>query len=153
MTATNHAVMGSLIVAAVANPVIGLPLALLSHFVLDSLPHFGAHTVANPRSKEFRAIITTDAFLTISFMIVITFAGIRAGYEWWLLPLGGLLGWAPDLMWYKHYQSDLNGHTKEWDPVRTFHKRIQRWEVSWGWTVECAWFIIMVGLLSRILFP
>lgn len=152
MTATNHAVVGSLIVATVANPVIGLPLALLSHFALDSLPHFGAHTVASPKSKEFKAILIMDGFLLTCFIILVTFAGIRAGFEWWLLPAGAFLAWIPDVMWYKHYQNDLKDQTKIWDPVRRFHKRIQRWEVPWGWVVESIWFVIAVGLLRISIF-
>lgn len=152
MTATNHAVTGALIAAAVSNPVIGLPLALLSHFALDALPHFGAHTVAKPGSKEFKYILIFDGFLTTSFLITIFFAGIAADYPWWLLPLGGFLGGIPDLMWLKHYQNDLRGQDKHWDIVRTIHKKIQRYEVSWGWTVEAVWFVCGIILLNRVLF-
>lgn len=152
MTAANHAVTGSLIVAAVGNPAIGLPLALLSHFILDALPHFGAHTVADPRSREFRAILVTDALLTLSFMLVVGFAGYHTGLDWWVLPLGAAFGWMPDLMWYKHYISGLRGEELQWDPIRLFHKKIQRWEVSWGWIVESVWFVALVVTLSYVLF-
>lgn len=152
MTATNHAVMGSIVAVGVANPVIGLPLALLSHFVLDALPHFGAHTVAKPGSKEFSAILKTDAFLTVSFLLLVTFAGYRAGLTWWLLPLGGILGGIPDLMWLKHYHNDIEGEDKHWDIVRRTHKKIQRYELSWGWIIESAWFIATVALLSWLIF-
>lgn len=152
MTATNHAVMGSIVAVGVANPVIGLPLAFASHFLLDSLPHFGAHTVAQPGSKEFSAILKFDTFLTTSFVLISTFAGYRAGLPVWLVPAGAMLGWIPDVMWYKHYQNDIHGEDKHWDIVRKVHKKIQRFEVSWGWIVESVWFAITVALLSWLIF-
>ncbi len=152
MTAVNHSIMGSIIMVSVANPVIGLPLAFASHFILDALPHFGAHTVAKPGNKEFNSILQTDAFLTACFLIIGTFAGYRAGLPLWLVPVGGTLGWIPDVMWYKHYQNDINGEDKHWDIVRKAHKKIQRYELSWGWIVESVWFIASVALLSRLIF-
>lgn len=152
MTATNHAVMGAIVVAAVGNPVLGLPLALASHFVLDSLPHFGAETVSKPGTREYAAIIRFDTLLTTAFILIVSFAGFRAGFAWWLLPLGAFIGWAPDIMWYKHYQSDLRGEERQWDPVRRMHKKIQRYEVSWGWIVESVWFVVTVALLSWLIF-
>lgn len=152
MTATNHAVTGAVIVAAVANPVIGLPLALMSHFVLDSLPHFGAHTVAGPKTKEFKSILITDGFLLFSFLILAGLSGYRTGLEWWLLPLGGVLGAIPDLMWLNHYRADISGVEKEWDIFRHYHKKIQRWERSWGWIIEVIWFMALIWCLNRLLF-
>ncbi len=152
MTATNHAVTGAVIAASISNPVIGLPLALLSHFVLDALPHFGAHTVAPAKSKEFRYVLITDAFLLSVFLILAGFAGYRAGLSWWLLPLGGFLGAIPDLMWLSHYRADLSGTDKEWGFIRKFHKVIQQWERSWGWVIEVIWFVALIIILNRILF-
>lgn len=152
MTAVNHTVMGSIVVASVGNPLVGLPLALISHFLLDALPHFGAHTVADPKSREFRAVMATDTLLTVAFLAMVAFAGHRVGLPVWLLPVGGLMGWLPDVMWYKHYQSDLRGEKKQWDRMRKFHKSIQRYERSWGWLVEVLVFIVLVLLLNHIIF-
>lgn len=152
MTAVNHTVMGSVVVAAVGNPIVGLPLALISHFVLDSLPHFGVHTVADPKSREFRAVLVTDMLLTAVFLLIVAFASYRVGLPVWLLVVGGFLGWLPDVMWYKHYQNDLRGEKKQWGPIRKFHKSIQRYERSWGWAVELLVFFVLVLVLNRIIF-
>ena len=153
MTATNHALTGALIAAVVPNPVVGLPLALLSHFVLDALPHFGAHTVAKPSSKEFRAILIFDGLMMSALLLCIAFAAYRTDVTpWFVVVAGGFLGAAPDIMWLKHYQSDLKGQDKHWDIVRTVHKKIQRWELSWGWTVEVVWFVALIAVLNRVLF-
>ena len=42
MTATNHALTGAAIATlGKATPICAIPLAFASHFVCDSLPHFG----------------------------------------------------------------------------------------------------------------
>jgi len=152
VTATNHAVFGALTVAVISNPVIGLPLALLSHFALDSLPHFGAHTIAEPGSREFNSILIFDITLGICVILVVGLAGSRTGYPWWLLPVGAILGMIPDLMWLKHYRNDIHGEEKHWDKVRHVHKKIQNWELSWGWIIEIIWYVATVGILSQVLF-
>ncbi|MCA9342544.1 hypothetical protein KC950_00825 [Candidatus Saccharibacteria bacterium] len=152
MTATNHALTGAVIAATVVNPALGLTLAFLSHFALDALPHFGAHTVASVKSKEFRYILTTDGIVLTAFLVIVGFAGYKVGYDWWLLPLGGLLAAIPDIMWLSHYKADLSGADKEWDIIRKFHKTIQQWERSWGWIVEMVWFVVFTIILNRILF-
>lgn len=40
MTATAHALVGGAIAATVSNPAIGLPLALISHPLIDMIPHW-----------------------------------------------------------------------------------------------------------------
>ena len=40
MTATAHALVGGAIAASAINPAIGLPLAALSHPILDMIPHW-----------------------------------------------------------------------------------------------------------------
>lgn len=40
MTATAHALMGGAIAASIQNPAIGLPLAALSHPLIDMIPHW-----------------------------------------------------------------------------------------------------------------
>lgn len=50
MTATAHALIGASFAAKIANPYIGIPLAILSHFLADLIPHWDAGT--NHRQKS-----------------------------------------------------------------------------------------------------
>jgi hypothetical protein len=43
MLETPHVVVGAAIATQIPNPLIALPLALASHFVLDKLPHWNPH--------------------------------------------------------------------------------------------------------------
>ena len=50
MTATAHALIGASIALKVANPILGIPLAIISHFIADLIPHWDAGT--NHRQKS-----------------------------------------------------------------------------------------------------
>lgn len=52
MTATGHALIGALIAARFADPLIGLPLSFLSHFAGDVLPHWDSGTHEKKKSKK-----------------------------------------------------------------------------------------------------
>lgn len=49
MTATAHALIGSSIAASITNPLLGIPLAFISHFLADVIPHWDEGT--NHRKK------------------------------------------------------------------------------------------------------
>lgn len=44
MLQTPHVVVGTAIAIKVGNPALAIPLALMSHFVLDRVPHWNPHT-------------------------------------------------------------------------------------------------------------
>ena len=72
MTATAHALIGASIAAKVANPYLAIPLAILSHFLLDLVPHWDEGT--NHREKSLAKIkleATLDVLLgfTLAFLI------------------------------------------------------------------------------------
>src|SRR3990167_8457941 len=50
MTATAHALIGASIASKVVNPAVGIPLAIISHFLADLVPHWDAGT--NHRQKS-----------------------------------------------------------------------------------------------------
>lgn len=57
-----HALVGAAIATAVPNPVIALPLALASHFVLDLVPHWNPH-IYSEMKKHGRLLPKTVAFV------------------------------------------------------------------------------------------
>lgn len=75
MLLTPHTVAGIAIGAAVSNPVLAIPAAFFSHFLLDFLPHWdeiglgrlAEHFQRIPR-RSFR-IILLDALISLSFVL------------------------------------------------------------------------------------
>ena len=69
MTATAHALIGASIAAKITNPLLGIPLAILSHFAADLVPHWDAGT--NHKSKSLlRLKIEATLDVLLGFAIV-----------------------------------------------------------------------------------
>lgn len=54
MTATAHALIGASLAVKLTNPFIGIPIAILSHFLADLVPHWDAGT--NRRKKTIQRL-------------------------------------------------------------------------------------------------
>lgn len=76
MTATGHAVIGTLIAARFGNPFIAIPLALVSHLAADAFPHWDAGTNAKKKTKlrlKIEATIDVLAGFILSYGIIYFF--------------------------------------------------------------------------------
>lgn len=137
MTATNHALTGSIIGLTIGTPLIAIPLAVLSHFVLDALPHYGAgeNSVATER---FRKILAIDAFG--AFLVVVVLAVFQPQY-WLLAAFCAFFAASPDLMWIKKFLSAQRGETENYRPslLLRFHAKIQWFEKPVGAYFELLW--------------
>jgi hypothetical protein len=142
MTATNHVLTGVLIGAVVVNPWFALPAAFISHFVLDSLPHYGDE---DHLGRDFKFVLTTDAIFAIFVLLAIA---ILQPVHWPILLLCGVVAESPDLMWLPLYIRDLRHLPKK--PLNAFdrfHTKIQWGERPWGFLVEIVWFGAVLSLV------
>lgn len=91
-----HAFVGITIVYLIPNPLISLPLCLLSHFIFDSYPHWNPLLIQKGKNKgkytnSSKAVIATDFFLSL---ITIAHYGLLNP----LYALGAMLAISPDLL-------------------------------------------------------
>lgn len=145
MTATNHVITGALIASVIHNPVVALPAALLSHFVLDALPHFGGvkHTAAG-----FLRLLFCDMFIACLFLGWLV---LYRPDHWFLLGIGGVLAASPDLMWLPAFLLELRTGkqpSKLTNPITRFHTFVQWGERPWGIAIEIVWFAAMLTLFA-----
>lgn len=153
MIATNHALTGAVIVLAVKQPALALPLAFLSHFILDAIPHFGIHE-DQPIKRNghwlFRSVVIVDVALVIAALaaVPLLFGGTISG--WWIL-LGMLAALSPDSVWIYRFLNEVRTKiAKPHGRFARFHQWIQWSEKPWGLSVEFAWAITMLVLMSDI---
>ena len=144
MTATNHVVTGALIAASITNPWFCLPLALLSHVVLDMLPHFGVNT---KELKGFIPVLITDIIL--ASIILLTLLITRpSGYI--LIVAGAITASSPDLLSIPYFISLLKHRKHQFGIVQRFLSRIQWSEtVLPGLAIEMAWFSVLGTILLQ----
>ena len=108
MLETPHAVVGAAIAASVANPVIGLPLAFASHFVLDKVPHWNPHLNTELKkhgkvSKNSSSIILADTGLAFLLSLLIASSALPDTNRFIVIMLGAFAGILPDLVEAPYY--------------------------------------------------
>jgi hypothetical protein len=143
MTATNHFLAGVTIASFVGKPALALPLAFMSHYFLDTLPHFG-DSKYHQRLKVFIMIWLVD------FLVLMCVLGLTLLSSPWWYALAGFLGTSPDLAWvYRFYfvdrNVDINPKNMHW--VNKFHNNIQKFEHKWGLIVEIPFAVGLIWLL------
>lgn len=72
MTATAHALVGGAIAAAIPDPSIGLPLAAISHPLMDLIPHWdvGFNWRKTPKLKLFRdSVLDLTLGVTLAYLL------------------------------------------------------------------------------------
>ncbi len=138
MTATNHVLTGVLIVSVVHNPALALLLALLSHFVLDALPHYG-DPLMGLSSFKFKLVLGSDVYLASMILLLLL---ILHPAHMWLLIFGGILAASADLMWIPDFTASLRGLAAPvYGPIRRFHSKIQWYQQPNGAYIEAVWFV------------
>ncbi len=139
MTAANHVVAGAVIATAFKNPVVALPLAFMSHFLLDALPHYGIKDHTTPK---FVYILSLDFAVATSFLLALALLQPQ-GWQYFLL--AAVVSASPDLMWLPRWINELR--SRENRPLRglsKLHSSIQWSERPWGALIEVAAFVLGV---------
>lgn len=145
MTFTNHMLTGSLLAKTLPLP-IAIPLAFISHFVLDSFPHFGYKSGKISNKRLFYVVEILD--FTIGALLILWLV-LHHHYTW---VLSGFIAFSPDLVWIYRYifkerfgrlQIDYNSSS-----ITRLHKRVQKYERYWGLVVELAYGLSVFMLLG-----
>lgn len=71
MLETPHTLTGAALATKISNPFISLPLALVSHFILDRIPHWNPHLYTEKKengkiSKKSFTIVTLDSSIALA---------------------------------------------------------------------------------------
>lgn len=150
MTASGHAVVGAAIATLIPNPVVSLPVALVSHFVCDKVPHWDVMTDKNKTKTQILVQSTLDVLLGFALVWAIFIFYLQSSNPL-IIFLGAFTAQLPDwlelpyFVFHKHY------------PIFYQNYRIQKWvhdvwfdsrlKAPWGivtQVVVCAIFILLV---------
>ncbi len=150
MTAINHALTGAIIGLTITNPFLAIPIAFISHYFLDSLPHFGI-TKDNDkfiRSKGFKIFLSLDISACIILALIIFLINTRS---YLIVILCAFIATSPDLVNLKRFI--LVNKNKVFKPgiIYRFSAFIQWFEKPIGAIVEVIWFIASGLILFELL--
>src|SRR3989344_7168912 len=137
MTATAHALIGASIAVTINNPYIGIPLAVLSHFGADLIPHGGAGT--NRRKKTLsRLRVESAADVILGFLLVyLLFASKAAPVYLFVMVIAAQF---PD--WLEAPASKFGVEVPPFTWARWIgHKLQNRMQLPWGLVTQ----VVIVG--------
>ncbi len=97
MTATGHALIGTVIAAKIGNPALAAPIALASHFAADVIPHWdtGLHRKENGK-KKFLIQSSVDValgFVASYILISLLFPSTDLLYAFFIIIIAQLPDW------------------------------------------------------------
>lgn len=97
MTATGHAIIGTVIAAKIGNPYVAVPIAIGSHILADLFPHWDAGTHGrNKKSNQliFEAMIDVILGFIISYILIqLLFPKTDLIYAFIIIIAAQLLDW------------------------------------------------------------
>lgn len=153
MTSSNHVMTGAVIALSVRQPALAIPLAFLSHFALDVIPHFGIYeddVLRRNKSRLFRAVVSADIILMLTLLVVIPHIAV-AKLAWGITLSCMLAAVLPDSVWVYRFVREVR--TQKWEPggwYPRFHQAIQWFERPVGLVVELAWFGSMAFIFDKL---
>lgn len=153
MTVSNHMMTGAFIAVIIRQPALAIPLAFVSHFVVDMVPHYGYGKVPfheRDAQKHFllKQVVDTYAGVGLFWMIPYLLREVQAP---WIIAWSMFAATVPDAYWAIQYAvAKRKGTYPALNRYARFHKAIQWCERPWGAYVELAWFI-GIGLFLKSL--
>ena len=145
MTATNHTLTGVVIGSVVASPYLALPIAFVSHFVLDWLPHYDSKD-NNHTSRRFLYTLSLDIAIASAILLSII---IISPNNYVLLVASAVIAASADLMWFQPWVNEIRGVTnKPPGKLKKFHSDIQKRTGPKMIYVEIAWACLMITILA-----
>lgn len=152
MTAPNHALTGALIGLALPNPWIAAPLAFLSHFVCDAIPHYDPPGNEHERIRSKRLVREQIVLGGILCFLLVLALAVTRPQHWVLAAVCAFLATSPDLFWIPRWLyvrrtgSDIDMKHAHW--FLRFHHWIQ-WKTGASlWWVEAVWFMVTGTLVA-----
>lgn len=143
MTATGHAIIGTIIAAKVSNPTLAIPIAIASHFLADAFPHWdtGYHRKQISKGKFIAesAIDVGLGFVLSYGLITLFFPQTNLSYAFLMVIMAQLPDWltAPYLFF------NVKFAPFKW--VYDFQKKFDsRLGLPWGFVNQVAVILILI---------
>ena len=148
MTATHHALTGAAIGLIVGQPILAIPLALVSHFILDAIPHFAFSTDGEKvlRTKLFRNYLIVEALLCF---LIVCFLFASQPTNWLLAAICAFVAASPDFLHINKYIKKVRGQEWKQGWFSKFAVGIQWFQRPIGGVVEVAWCIAMIVIIAQ----
>lgn len=148
MTATAHAIVGTLIAVRFTDPLAALPIALATHYLTDLVPHWDSGTNRKKKTeKRFitEALIDAGIAAVVSFMVYYFLFGLTDFLYLYLVVGFALL---PDIVsMLTRFVFKIKNPLWDWNN-RLQSKLNQKLQLPWGILTQ----ILVIGVFYAFLF-
>lgn len=150
MRAINHALTGAIIGLTVSEPLVAVPAALASHYILDVIPHYDMGLGGNEwlKTKSFNYLLYADALLCFALVVLLALSGPA---NWQLAVICAVVALAPDFASIPRYITVNKGREWQAKGYIKFANGIQWFQRPIGAAVEVVWLAAAVYLLAQLL--
>lgn len=149
MTATNHAATGAVIGVVIGQPLLAIPVAFLSHFVCDVIPHYRIAAFDKIGDKALKTDVFKNYLIYefIGCVLIVLLISLVRPVNWQLAIVCAFVAASPDLFSINRFVKARQG--KKWRPnlYSRFAAGIQWFEHPSGAVVEVAWFAAALLIL------
>lgn len=147
MTTSNHILAGALIALTVHEPVLIVPLAFASHFILDALPHYGYEGDGYKEALKYKLTYVMEALGFIGFVLL----AVSGVFEKNFVMIAAFFAVLPDFEWpYRYVFFERKGLKPPSTFMTRFHQNVQWCERSWGIIPEVVFFIVGYTIIITI---
>lgn len=103
MLETPHVIVAAAIAYKVGDPYLAIPLSFVSHFVLETVPHWNPHILTEMKkfgeiTKKSKTIIVADVILSLISGLYIASQVLPNSQHYWTILIACFFGVLPDLM-------------------------------------------------------
>lgn len=139
MTATAHALIGASIATKIANPILGITIAIISHFIADLIPHWDAGTNHKKKSlTRLKMEATADVLLGFVLAYLIFGGIVEPVYLFVMIIAAQLPDWLEAPSWMFGFKVPPFSWL-DW----LGHKLQSRMQLPWGLVTQ----VVVVGLV------
>lgn len=129
MLETPHVVVAAAIAAKIPNPLISIPLAFASHFILEKVPHWNPHLNTEKKkygeiTKQSKVVVVVDTVTSLVLGGYIAYQALPNTSHAIVILAASLISALPDLIEAPYYFLNMKNEfiEKKWIP---FKKSIQ----------------------------
>lgn len=146
MTATNHVVAGAFIASIFPSALLAIPFAFISHFVMDTLPHYGDNNQHSWLNRHFKYVLIADILLSLIFLTGLVYFQPE---NWALLVICAVVAASPDLLWFPYFIAAQKGQERKPSKLARILKAIQWGERPWGLYIEGVFLIASFSIFMQ----
>jgi len=143
MTATSHALIGTIIAAKIGNPALAIPIAIASHIAADIIPHWDTGT--SRRKKTYKKMFT-DSFLDVVvgfilsyLLIILFFPKTDITYAFIIIIASQLLDWITAFYYFFHIKTFKCAYSFQ----KLFNNDL---DLPWGLVTQIAFVVLLLAL-------